>query len=115
MDQAEKIVDGIIKFLQASGKLDLLPQIISLLEKEGRRLKGENTAVITSAKPLSKEELSEIEKQLIHLFGKKLALVNKIDPEVISGFIIQVSDKVVDLSLNSYLNSFEEKIDNENN
>lgn len=115
MDQAEKIIAGFIKFLRASGKLELLPQILELLEKEAKKIKGENTAVVTSAKPLDEEELREIEKHLIYLFGRKLAIINQVDPTVIGGFVIQVSDKVVDLSLNNYLESLEEKISHENN
>lgn len=115
MEQIEKIVVGIIKFLKVSGRLDWLPQIIQQLEKEALKLRGENTAIVSSAQPLTKDELTEIEKQLIHLFGKRLNLINKIDPLVIGGFVIQVFDKVVDLSLNNYLSLLEEKIRNETN
>jgi len=115
MDQLEKIVAGIIKFLKVSGKINLLPRVIQQLEKESLKLKGENTAVVTSAQPLTQEELTEIEKQLVHCFGKKLEIINKVDSSIIGGFVIQVSDKVIDLSLNNYLNRVEEKMRNENN
>lgn len=115
MDQVEKIVAGFIQFLRASDKLELLPQILKLLEAKVSVIKGENTAVVTSAKLLNKEELNEIEKHLIHMFGRKLAIINRVDPAIISGFVIQVSDKVVDLSLNNYLENLEAKISHENN
>ncbi len=115
MDQIETIVTSIIKFLKTSGQLDLLPQIIHRLEMESAKLKGENTAMVTSSYLLNNQELSEIEKQLFNVFGRKLTIINTVDHEIVGGLVIQVSDKIIDLSLKTYLNDVEEKMKNEKN
>ncbi len=115
MEEVEKIVTGFIKFLRTSGKLHLLPQILKILKKEAQQIEEENTAVVTSAQPLGEAELTEIEKELIHLFGHKLTIINEVNPNILGGFIIRVADRIVDLSLNNYLEELKEKITHENN
>lgn len=115
MDQPEKIVTQLIKFLRTSGKIDMLPQIIQGLENELRKIKGENTAIVTSPELLSSGQLQQLQKKLLTLFGKKLEIVNKVDPEVVGGFVIQVADKIIDLSLQNYFDQIEKKFDNEKN
>jgi len=115
MDQTKKIVSDLIKFLKTTNKLDSLTEIINLLQNEEERLKGENIAIITSASPLEKEKLSQLQKQLLGLFKRKLEIINKVDPEVIGGFVIQVSDKIIDLSLDNYLSEIENNLKNEKN
>jgi F-type H+-transporting ATPase subunit delta len=115
MDQPEKIVTQLIKFLRTSGKIDMLPEIIQQLENELKKIKGENTAIITSSKPLSPQQLQQLEKRLLNLFGKKLEIINRVDPEVVGGFVIQVSDKIIDLSLQNYFEQIEKKFEDEKN
>ena len=115
MEQAKKIAIGIVNFLRASDKLEFLPEVIRFLEKEVVKIKGEGVAVVISAQPLNDRELTEIEKQLLYLFGRKLEIVNKIDPSLVGCFGVHVADKVIDLSLNNYLTLLEEKIIHENN
>jgi ATP synthase F1 delta subunit len=115
MDQTQKIVRDLIRFLKTTNKIDSLSEIIDLLVKEEERLKGENIAVITSAIPLEKEKLSQLQKQLLTVFKRKLEIVNKVDPDVIGGFVIQVSDKIIDLSIDSYLSEIEKNLKNEKN
>jgi ATP synthase F1 delta subunit len=109
MDQDEKIVSQLIAFLRTSGKIELLPGIIQKLKNELDRIRGENTALVTSASPLSTKELEQLQKQLLTLFGKHLEIINHVDPELIGGFVIQVSDKIIDLSVQNYLNDLERK------
>ena len=113
MDQTEKIVSGIINFLRATSQLGALPKVVEKLKEESLRLGGKNTAIVTSAYHLSEQELMQVEKHLFIVFKKKLEIINKVDPRVIGGFIIQVSDEIIDFSLNGYVNGAEKIIENE--
>lgn len=115
MNQPEKIVTQLIKFLRTSGNIDILPQIIEGLENELKKIKGENTAIITSPKPLSSAEVQQLQKRLLTLFGKKLEIINRVDSQVVGGFVIQVSDKIIDLSLQGYFDQIEDKFEDEKN
>ena len=72
MDQIEEIVSGVIKYLRTSGQLDLLPEIIQKLQTQVDILKGENVAIISSPKALSKIQLTQLVNQLTDLFKRKL-------------------------------------------
>jgi len=113
MDQTEKIVSGIIKFLRATNQLETLAEVVEKLKEESLKLAGKNTAIVTSAYHLSDQELNQVKKHLFIVFKKKLEVINKVDPKVIGGFIIQVSDEIIDFSLNGYVNGAEKIIENE--
>ena len=115
MNQVDQIVSGVIKFLKTSGRMDLLPQIIQKLNQFSERAKGENLAIITSATALDKKQLAQLEQQLTSVFKRRLAIVNKVDPQTLGGFVVQVSDKIIDLSVNSYLSQIEENLKDEKN
>lgn len=114
MDKIDKIVAGIIDYLKTSRQLDNLSLVIEKLREKERQISGENTAIVTSAYPLKNGQLAEIEKRLFVMFKRRLEIVNRVDKEIIGGLVIQVSDKVIDLSLENYLDKIEENINDEN-
>jgi len=115
MDEVDKIVTGIMKYLKTSGRIELLPKIIDGLEKETTKIKGESVALVTSAYPLKQAQLMQLGKELFHLFGRKLEIVNKVDSTLIGGFVITVADKIIDLTLAGDLDNLEERLQNEKN
>jgi F-type H+-transporting ATPase subunit O len=65
--------------------------------------RGQVTAFVTTADPLSAEEADEIRKGLGDILpkGKALTLVQRVDPAIIGGVVIDVGDKHIDLSIAS--------------
>ena len=109
-EEAKKIVQGLIKYLKLRRQLDLLPLILGELEEKAIHLAPENIALITTAYRLGNTEKRLIKDQLQHLFGRKLRLKLRIDPQVIGGIMVKVSDKVIDLSLNKDLEELSKKL-----
>jgi len=109
-DESQKIVRGLVKYLSVRNQLELLPEVIHQLEEVAVRLAPENTALVTTAYQLSKNEEKLIKSQLESLFGRKLNLRIKIDTGIISGMMIQVADKVIDLSLSTDLEELTKKL-----
>ena len=64
---------------------------------------------MTTADPLSGEEAEEIRKGLGDILpkGKTLTLVQKVDPAIIGGVVIDVGDKHIDLSIASRIKQVE--------
>ncbi len=71
---------------------------------------GPLPAVITSAVPLTDEERSKIEANLIDRFGANLEFAYTVDPEILGGLVIQVGDKLIDDSVRGRLNALRQKI-----
>ncbi|MDR0789127.1 MAG: F0F1 ATP synthase subunit delta [Bifidobacteriaceae bacterium] len=68
-------------------------------------------AQVTSAKELTDSELQQIDDILTEKYSHEVQPYNVIDEDIIGGFIIQVSDDVIDLSIDSKLRKFKNNMD----
>jgi len=64
---------------------------------DGNDFKGE-TAEITSALPLSKDEEASVKKDVLAKVGAK-EVSFRVDPSILGGLVIKVGDKVMDGSV----------------
>lgn len=95
-----------IKFsgvISANRRLFALPDMISeyLQILAGRR--GEVTADVTSAKPLSERQSSDLVAALQQALGGKISLNAVVDPKVLGGLVVRVGSRMIDSSLQTKL------------
>ena len=76
-----------------SGKLVVL---------EGADLAGDS-AEVTSALPLSKEEQAAVKKNVLDKMGAKAIVDFRVDPRILGGLVIRIGDKVLDGSVSGQL------------
>ncbi len=76
-----------------SGKLVVL---------EGADLTGDS-AEVTSALPLSKEEQAAVKKNVLDKMGAKTNVEFRVDPQILGGLVIRIGDKVLDGSVSGQL------------
>lgn len=69
------------------------------------RYRGEVTAQVTVAEPLSDQRLSEVKAALATVTGKDVDLAVTVDPAIIGGLIVKVGSRMVDSSLRTKLNA----------
>lgn len=96
-----------IGLMAQKGRLSLLPDAIkgfSILLAEER---GEETAEVTSAKPLSDMQREALANNLKSAFGKDVKIDAHVDPSLLGGLIVKVGSKMVDASLKSKLERLE--------
>jgi F-type H+-transporting ATPase subunit delta len=74
-------------------------------------LKNIVKATVTSASPLSKENISHIENLVREATQGKVVLTSLVDPELIGGFILKVDDKQFDASIASKLNKLRKEFE----
>ena len=65
--------------------------------------RGEVTAEITSATPLSESQRSAVEQALKQAIGSNVAIDIEIDPSLIGGMVVRVGSRMVDSSLRTKL------------
>ena len=65
--------------------------------------RGEVTAEITSATPLSESQRSAVEQALKQAIGSNVAIDIEIDPNLIGGMVVRVGSRMVDSSLRTKL------------
>lgn len=69
------------------------------------RFKGEVSADVTVAEPLSDKNLDALKTALKSVTGKDVALNVKVDPSIIGGLVVKLGSRMVDSSLRTKLNS----------
>lgn len=71
------------------------------------RSRGEMTAEVTVAEPLSDARLDEIKQALREITSKDVNLEVKVDPAIIGGIIVQLGSRMVDASLRTKLTAIQ--------
>lgn len=106
----KKVIDVVENYLNESGEISQLKDIIdefsNLLEHEEKQ----NTALITTAFPLSETQKKQIIKVLTSIYKQKLDFEYRQDENMLAGIKIQIYDQVIDLSLESSLQNISQKL-----
>lgn len=87
-----------LSLITKKNRESILPQIASAFTNAYRAHLGIVSAEITSVVPLSEAERTKA-KAFVKALGKEVELVEKIDKDIIGGFIIRVDDKQYDASV----------------
>ncbi len=68
--------------------------------------RGEVTAKVTSAHPLTAEQLKELTANLKTRVGRDVAVATTVDPAILGGLVVQLGSQLIDGSIRTRLNSF---------
>lgn len=96
---------NLIRLLVENGRLALLPEITAQFEKLKAEQSGLLEAAISSAYPLSTEQVEEMVDMLEKRFARKVTAQITVDPELIGGVKINAGDVVIDASVRGQLNN----------
>ena len=100
------LTSNFLMFVTANRRLFGVGEMIRDFRKLVAKWKGEVTADVTSAEPLSNARLDELKNALKSITGEKSVDVNiKIDPAIIGGLTVKVGSRMVDSSLRTKLNA----------
>ncbi|HEX8980240.1 MAG TPA: F0F1 ATP synthase subunit delta [Parasulfuritortus sp.] len=100
-------VEGVnfVRLLAENKRFDSLAEIVRLFEEIKAELEGVLEARITTAYPLSAEQMAGLVAKLEAKFDRKIEATQEVDPELIGGVVIQVGDEVMDASVRGRLAS----------
>jgi F-type H+-transporting ATPase subunit delta len=82
-----------------------LPAIIRTFHTIAAAQRGEVTAEVASAHPLTDEQLGQLEHKLRAREGRTVKLRTSVEPELLGGLVVTVGSKRIDSSLRTRLNS----------
>lgn len=99
------LVANFIKLAARNRRLFAVPEMITAFKRLVARHKGEVTAEVTSAEPLSDKHVAALREALKEKLGKDVALDRKVDPALIGGLIVKVGSRMIDTSLRTKLSS----------
>jgi F-type H+-transporting ATPase subunit delta len=95
-----------LRLVAAKRRLFAIRAIIADYGKLNDRFRGVTRAQVTSAAPLSDENIAALKESLRGISGgKDVDLTVKLDPSLIGGLIVQLGSRMVDGSLKTKLNA----------
>jgi F-type H+-transporting ATPase subunit delta len=97
------LVRNFLAVVARNRRLFAVPAMVEafLAKLAGRR--GEVTAEVTAAQPLSEAQLAALGEQLRRSVGRRVAVDVRVEPALIGGMIVKVGSQMIDGSLRSRL------------
>ncbi len=91
--------------LSGNRRLSTLPQVVRAFASIAAAQRGEVSAEVTSAHPLSESQLSQLAAKLKAREGKEVKLRAHVDPAILGGLVVRVGSTQIDSSIRTRLNS----------
>ena len=88
-------------------RLFVVPQLIAALRALIAEERGEVTAEVVSAKPLTKAQTEKLAKTLTARVGQTVNVNATVDEALIGGLVVKVGSKMIDTSIRSRLDSLQ--------
>jgi F-type H+-transporting ATPase subunit delta len=88
----------------ANGRARDLPALASAFLAELARRRGETTATVTSAVPLTPTQLQQLSDTLRGVLGgAKVSIDARVEPDILGGLVVKVGSRLFDSSIRSKL------------
>lgn len=100
-----KIVGNFLSVVARNGRLFALPEIIQAYRELAADARGEVSAEVTSATPLSASQRKSLAETLKAKIGKTVTLIESIDSSLIGGLVVKVGSQMIDSSLKTKLSA----------
>jgi len=84
-------------------RLSRVPGMIRAYLAELARRRGESSAEVVSAVPLSAEQTEKLGEVLRGLVGRKITLEQRVDPDILGGLVVRVGSRMFDSSIRTKL------------
>ncbi len=104
------LVTDFLGLLAARGRLDHLPEIVSVYRQFVDEMRGRARAQVRCAVPLTESEREALSARLGRVVGKQVLVEETADSTLLGGFVAQVGSLVLDGSLDGQLTRLRERL-----
>ncbi len=91
--------------LAQNRRLSQLPQIIRAYRSLAANHRGETTAEVASAHPLTDDQVTALKKQLRARVGRDVNVDLSVDPSLLGGLVVRLGSQMIDSSIKTRLNT----------
>jgi F-type H+-transporting ATPase subunit delta len=106
----EKITLSLIDLVVKNGRENYLPAIARVFISETLKYKGITESVLTTAIKVDSKVRKQITDLISEVFSTKVELEEKIDTDIIGGFILRIDDKYIDASIRNRLRKIKKEL-----
>jgi len=112
-DNVKVVVKNFVKVLVARNQLGKAEKIIQEFIKIWNKEQGIVEGDLVSVRELDKDMIDKLNNSVAEVLGaKKVNLKNKVDKNILGGFVAQLGDIVIDGSVKNQLNNLKNKLVN---
>lgn len=91
------------KLIGSNRRLFAAPDMVRAFRGLAARARGEVTAEVASAQPLSDAQTAALKQALREQAGKDVTLAVKVDPSLLGGLVVKLGSRMIDSSLRTRL------------
>jgi F-type H+-transporting ATPase subunit delta len=100
-----ELTTNFLGVIAGNRRLAKLTDMIAAFKAIAAAQRGEVTATVTSAHPLSAEQLASLKTKLTAREGRTVMLVADVDPDLLGGLVVTIGSQRIDASIRTRLNS----------
>ena len=101
--QVNDLTRRFVGVLAANRRLFALESIIAAYRQQLAKSRGELTAVVSTAQPMTDAQRAALDANLRRAVGVKVAVETKVDPSLLGGMVVRIGSRMFDSSLRSKL------------
>ena len=101
--EMSRLVRDFLGVVARNRRLFAVPAMITAYLAKLAERRGEVTAEVTAAQPLSETQLGALTEQLRRSLGRRVSVEIRVDPALIGGLVVKLGSRMIDASLASKL------------
>ena len=101
----DPITSNFLGVVAQNRRLSKLPQIILAYNMLAANHRGETTAEVTSAHPLTDDQVAALKTNLKTRLGRDITVDLNVDPTILGGLVVKVGSQMIDGSIRTKLNT----------
>jgi F-type H+-transporting ATPase subunit delta len=100
----DPITTNFLGVLARNGRKKVLLSVIRAFRRLAAEHRGEATAEVVTARPLSDEQLTSLRQQLRARAGREVNVDASVDPALLGGIVVKLGSQQIDASIRTKLN-----------
>jgi F-type H+-transporting ATPase subunit delta len=96
-------VQNLIQLLRRRGRIEELGRVAAEFRRLDDRRQGITHATVTSAAPLSQDDVRALTARLEQSTGGRVALTTQVDEALLGGLVVRIGDRLIDGSVRGRL------------
>jgi F-type H+-transporting ATPase subunit delta len=100
----DPVTANFLGVLARNGRKNQLRGVIRAFKRLAAEHRGEATADVVTARPLSDDQLTALKKQLRSRAGRDVNIDASVDPNILGGIVVKLGSQQIDASIRTKLN-----------
>jgi F-type H+-transporting ATPase subunit delta len=100
----DPITANFLGVLARNGRKSELRKVIRAYRRLAAEHRGETTAEVVTARPLSDDQLAALKQQLRTRAGRDVSIDAAVDPDILGGIVVKLGSQQIDASIRTKLN-----------